>query len=106
MQSGLVYILQSLVDLYLIAVALRLALQWVRADWRNPIVQFVVNVTNPLVAPLQKVLAPMYKIDTATLVVYLIIQVAVTALVSSPTSVSRSATTWNGAASCSFQGPM
>ncbi len=83
MQSGLVYILQSLVDLYLIAVALRLALQWVRADWRNPIVQFVVNVTNPLVAPLQKVLAPMYKIDTATLVVYLIIQVAVTALLAS-----------------------
>jgi len=80
MQSGLVYILQSLADLYLIAVALRLALQWVRADWRNPVVQFVVNVTNPLVVPLQKVLPPIYKIDTATLVVYLILQVIVTAV--------------------------
>jgi YggT family protein len=83
MQSGLVYILQSLADLYLIAVALRLALQWVRADWRNPVVQFVVNITNPLVVPLQKVLAPMYKIDTATLVVYLGIQIVVTALLTS-----------------------
>jgi YggT family protein len=80
MQSGLVYILQSLADLYLIAVALRLALQWVRADWRNPVVQFVVNITNPLVVPLQKVLQPIYKIDTATLVVYLILQVIVTAV--------------------------
>ena len=79
MQSGLVYILQSLVDLYLVAVALRLALQWVRADYRNPIVQFVVTVTNPLVVPLQKILAPMYKIDTATLVVFLVIQLGATA---------------------------
>jgi YggT family protein len=80
MQSGLVYILQSLADLYLIAVALRLALQWVRADWRNPVVQFVVNITNPLVVPLQKALPPIYKIDTATLVVYLILQAIVTAV--------------------------
>lgn len=80
MQSGLVYFLQALADLYLIVVALRLALQWVRADYRNPVVQFVVNVTNPLVAPLQKVLAPMYKIDTATLVVFLLLQLAVIAV--------------------------
>ena len=80
MQSGLLYIFQSLVDLYLIAVALRLGMQWVRADWRNPIVQFVVNVTNPLVVPLQKVLAPMYKIDTATLTVYFLLQLAVLVL--------------------------
>ncbi len=76
MQSGFLYIIQSLVDLYLIAVALRLAMQWVRADWRNPIVQFVVNVTNPLVSPLQKFLVPLYKLDTATLVVMLAIQLA------------------------------
>lgn len=80
MQSGLVYLLQSLFDMYLAAVALRLGLQWVRADYRNPIVQFVVTVTNPLVVPLQKILAPMYKIDTATLVVFLILQLGVTAV--------------------------
>lgn len=88
MQSGLVYLLEALADLYLIAVALRLAMQWVRADFRNPIVQFIVTVTNPLVVPLQKVLAPMYKIDTATLVVYLLLQLAVIALLSSMTCVA------------------
>jgi YggT family protein len=81
MASGLVYILQSLVDLYLITFVLRLAMQWVRADFRNPIVQFVLTVTNPLVAPLRKMLPPIYKIDTATLLVYLALQtIAVTAL--------------------------
>ena len=81
MASGLVYILQSLVDLYLITFVLRLAMQWVRADFRNPIVQFVLTVTNPLVAPLRKVIPPIYKLDTATLIVYLALQlIAVTAL--------------------------
>ncbi len=48
-------------------------MQWVRADYRNPIVQFVVKVTNPLVTPLQRLLPPIYKIDTATLVVYVLL---------------------------------
>lgn len=88
MQSGLIYILRSLVDLYLIAVALRLAMQWVRADYRNPIVNFVVKVTNPLVAPLQKILVPMYKIDTATLVVFVLLNWAVVALLGMLTCVA------------------
>jgi len=74
MTSGLVYILQSLIDMYLVTFVLRLAMQWVRADFRNPIVQFVLTVTNPLVAPLRKLLPPVYKIDTATLLVYLLLQ--------------------------------
>jgi len=81
MASGLVYILQSLIDLYLVTFVLRLAMQWVRADFRNPIVQFVLTVTNPLVAPLRRMIPPLYKIDTATLIVYLALQlIAVTAL--------------------------
>jgi YggT family protein len=81
MASGLVYILQSLVDLYLITFVLRLAMQWVRADFRNPIVQFVLTVTNPVVAPLRKIMPPVYKVDTGTLLAYLGLQlIAVTAL--------------------------
>jgi len=64
------YILQSLMDLYLIVFAIRLSMQWVRADFRNPIVQFVLTVTNPLVAPVRKILAPIGKLDTATVAVY------------------------------------
>jgi YggT family protein len=53
--------------------ALRLGMQWVRADYRNPIVLFVIKVTNPLVMPLQRLLPPIYKIDTASLVVYVLL---------------------------------
>ena len=83
MQSGLLYILQSLIDLYLGAMALRLGMQWVRADYRNPIVEFVVKVTDPLIKPLQNMLGRLYKIDTATLVVFLLLQWLTVALLSS-----------------------
>lgn len=56
-------------------------MQWVRADFRNPIVQFVLTVTNPLVAPLRRMIPPIYKVDIATLLVYLALQlIAVAAL--------------------------
>ena len=78
--EGLRFIVESLANLYLMVMALRLVMQWVRADWRNPIVQFVVNVTNPLVVPLQKFLVPVYKLDTSTLVVLIALQLAVFSL--------------------------
>jgi len=88
MQSGLVYILQSLIDLYLLTFVLRLGMQWVRADFRNPIVQFVLTVTNPLVMPLQRFSPRLYKIDTATLVVYVALQWVAVAILAQLTCVT------------------
>ena len=80
MQNGLVYLLQSLIDLYLITYVLRLGMQWVRADYRNPIVQFVLTVTNPLVLPMRRFVPPVYKIDTATLIIFVLLQWAAVAI--------------------------
>jgi len=60
-------------DLYLLAFALRLAMQWVRSDYRNPIVQFVLTVTNPVVLPLRKFIPPAGKLDTATAIAYFLL---------------------------------
>lgn len=73
MRSQLTLFLDPLIGLYVLTFALRLGMQWVRADFRNPIVQFVLKVTNPLVMPLRRLLPPVYKIDTATLVVYVLL---------------------------------
>ena len=80
MQSGLVYILKPLIDLYLAVYVLRLAMQWVRADFRNPIVKFVLTVTNPLVLPLRQFIPPVYKLDTATLLIFILLQWAGTGI--------------------------
>jgi len=73
MRSTLTLILDPLIGLYVLTFAMRLAMQWVRADFRNPIVQFVLKVTNPLVMPFQRILPPIYKIDTATAFIYILV---------------------------------
>jgi YggT family protein len=58
-------------DLYLITFALRIAMQWVRSDFSNPIVQFVLTVTNPIVLPMRKLIPAVGKVDLATVIGYL-----------------------------------
>ena len=55
MTEVLNYLLQTVLGLLLLLVLLRLLLQQTRADFYNPISQFVAKVTNPLLKPLQKV---------------------------------------------------
>lgn len=75
MQDAALFILRTLFDLYLLTFAVRLIMQWAAVDRRNPLVQFILRVTNPLVIPLRRVLPPMDRIDTATLVALLGLQV-------------------------------
>ena len=62
------FLLQTLFDLYILVVLLRFFLQLVRADFYNPISQFVVKVTSPLLLPLRRVIPPIRGLDTASLV--------------------------------------
>jgi YggT family protein len=52
---------------------LRFLFQLVRADFRDPMADAIVRVTNWLILPLRKVLPPIGKIDTATLVAVLLV---------------------------------
>jgi YggT family protein len=81
MQNALVFIIRTLFDLYILTFAMRLLLQWAAVDKRNPLVQFILRVTNPLVIPLRRLLPPVGRIDTATAVVLVGLQVVATALV-------------------------
>ncbi len=60
------YIVDTLLWLLTLAFVLRLLFQWVRADFRDPMADAVVRVTNWLIMPLRKVLPPVGKVDTAT----------------------------------------
>lgn len=76
----LAIILDELLSLALIVVLMRLLLQLVRADFRNPICQAIVRLTNPLIIPLRRVLPPIRKLDTATVVAVLMIAVILVAV--------------------------
>src|ERR1700747_2538718 len=64
--SAIIFIIETLLSLALFVVLARLLLQWTRADFRNPLCQAVVRITNPLILPLRRVLPPIGKLDTAS----------------------------------------
>jgi YggT family protein len=78
MQDALTFIFRSLLDLYILTFVLRLTLQWVRADFRNPLSQFILRVTNPVVLPFRRLLPPVGGLDTATVVAALALQLIAT----------------------------
>lgn len=63
-------------SLVLLIVMLRFLLQLVRADFYNPISQFIVKFTNPVLIPLRRIIPGFGGIDIASLVLAYIVQVA------------------------------
>ena len=70
------YLVSTLISLYVTAVLLRLLLQWVRADFYNPVCQFLVKVTNPVLVPLRRVIPSIGRLDTASVLVMLVLETA------------------------------
>lgn len=70
-----VFLVQTLFGLYMGAVMLRFLLAVVRADFYNPVSQFLVKVTNPLLRPLRRVIPSLGGVDVASLVLLLVLQV-------------------------------
>lgn len=71
--SALEFLISTLFGLYLMVVLLRLWLQLARADFYNPFSEFIVKATHPLVGPLRRILPPIGRFDTATLVLALLV---------------------------------
>ena len=69
-----IYLIQTALSIYLVAMLLRFLLQLARADFYNPISQFLVKITNPLVIPTRKVIPAIGGIDTASLLLSLLLQ--------------------------------
>ena len=80
LNTAAVYILQTIGSLYLLIVLLRFILQLVRADFYNPLSQFIVRATHPLLKPLRKVIPSVAGLDLASLVLAIVVQLVLMAL--------------------------
>jgi YggT family protein len=65
------FVVDTLLWLLMLAFVLRLLCQLSRADFRDPIADAIVRVTNWLILPLRRLLPPIGKVDTATVVAVL-----------------------------------
>jgi YggT family protein len=75
--NPLEFLITTLISLYILAVMLRFLLGVVRADFYNPVSQFLVRITNPLLVPLRKVIPVIGKFDTAAIVLMLVLQLII-----------------------------
>ena len=80
LNTAAIYILQTIGSLYLLIILLRFVLQLVRADFYNPLSQFAVRATQPLLKPLRRIIPSLFGLDMSSLVLAIIVQLILMAL--------------------------
>ncbi len=72
--NPLVFLIQVLFGAYIAVVMLRFLLQWVRADFYNPLSQFIVKATTPLLRPLRRIIPGFGGVDFASIILMWLLQ--------------------------------
>ncbi|AGY91357.1 hypothetical protein SPICUR_01690 [Spiribacter curvatus] len=73
--NPLAFLVDTLFSLYIMAVMLRFLLQWSRADFYNPLSQFLLRITQPVLQPLRRFIPSWGGIDIAAIVLMIILQI-------------------------------
>jgi YggT family protein len=94
----IVFLVQILLGLYTTVVLLRFLLQLVRADFYNPVSQFVVKVTTPVLRPLRDLIPGYAGMDLAALALAWLVktlELAIVALIALPGANPLGALFWS-----------
>ena len=73
--NAFAFLVETLFSLYIAALMLRVLLEAVGADYYNPICQVLLKVTDPLVAPVTKILPRFGRFNTAAVVWLVVLQI-------------------------------
>ncbi|MBT0730358.1 YggT family protein [Rosenbergiella nectarea] len=69
----LTFLVKTFIELYVLVLLLRIWMQWARCDFYNPLAQFVVKLTQPIIGPLRRVVPAIGPIDGASLLLAFIL---------------------------------
>ncbi len=81
MSKGMVFLLETFVGLFVLALLLRFFLQAVRAPVRNPLSNFVAALTDFAVRPARRIVPGLWGYDLSSLVLAWLLQIALMAVV-------------------------
>ncbi len=70
------FLIEAVFSLYISAVLLRLLLGFARASFNNPLSQFLVKITNPVLVPMRRFIPSIGSIDTSAVVLAFILTFA------------------------------
>jgi YggT family protein len=76
MTDPVVFLIDTLFSLYILAIMLRFLLQWIRADFYNPVSQFLVKITHPPLRVMRRFIPSIGRVDSSSLVLALLLQMA------------------------------
>lgn len=82
LNNALVFLINSLFDMYLFVLCIRLILAWSRANYFNPITQFIIKITQPLVGPVRRMIPNFRGIECSTLVLIVLFEMIKVAILS------------------------
>jgi YggT family protein len=68
-------LLANLIDLYSLVVLVAVILSWVPLDRRNPLVTITHALTEPVLAPIRKVVPPLAGLDLSPMVLLIALQI-------------------------------
>lgn len=74
LRGTLLFLIETLFDIYLFVLIIRIILSWVNADYYHPLTQFIVKCTNFLIKPLRNIIPNYRDIELSTLLVVLILE--------------------------------
>jgi YggT family protein len=74
MTDPVVFLIDTLFSLYILAVVLRFLLQWIRADFYNPVSQFLVKITHPPLRIMRRFIPAVGRVDSSSLLLALLLQ--------------------------------
>ncbi len=73
--AALLFLIETLFNLYLFVLVVRVLLVWIRSDYYNPVTQLVVKMSDWVVQPMRRVLPNVKNIETSTLVLMFLIEI-------------------------------
>jgi len=74
LSDPIIFLLDTVFSFYILAVLIRFLLQWVGGDFYNPISQFLVKITHPILRVLRRYIPAIGKVDTSSVVLLLVLQ--------------------------------
>ena len=72
--NALIFLLNTVFGLFVVALILRFYLQWVRAPYRNPLSMFLQALTDFMVRPARRLIPGLWGLDLATLALAWLVQ--------------------------------
>jgi len=73
MISVLGYLLYGAISIYILLIIMRIVFSWGRLSYRNRIMRFLIDVTEPLLGPLRRIIPPLGWIDISPIVAFIIL---------------------------------